>query len=133
MFLLTMLAVIFLVDLTMMLPEKSCVIILEEHRIIPEFFLILFATNYSKNYSSIMAEIDNLSTSLLCTFCNKYQRTDFRPMYTCLLNANLGSPTELCCRPEPIMLLKLPIMLLSNAPKISLLCSNYAQSCPIMP
>ena len=36
-------------------------------------------------------------------------------------------------RPEPIMLLKLPIMLLSNAPKISLLCSNYAQSCPIMP
>ena len=36
-------------------------------------------------------------------------------------------------RPEPIMLLKLPIMLLSNAPKISLLCSNYAQSCSIMP
>ena len=32
-------------------------------------------------------------------------------------------------RPEPIMLLKLPIMLLSNASKISLLCSNYA---PIM-
>ena len=29
-------------------------------------------------------------------------------------------------RPEPIILLKLPIMLLRNAPKISLLCSNYA-------
>ena len=28
------------------------------------------------------------------------------------------------------MLLKLPIVFLSNAPKISLLCSNYAQSCP---
>ena len=31
------------------------------------------------------------------------------------------------------MLLKLPIMLSSNALKIPLLCSNYAQSCPIMP
>jgi len=31
------------------------------------------------------------------------------------------------------MLLKFPIMLLSNAPKISLLCSNYAQSCPLCP
>ena len=29
-------------------------------------------------------------------------------------------------RPEPIMLFKLPIMLLSNAPKYSLLCPNYA-------
>ena len=28
--------------------------------------------------------------------------------------------------------IKLPIMLLSNAPKISLLCSSYAQSCPVM-
>jgi len=36
-------------------------------------------------------------------------------------------------RPEPIMFLKLPILLLSNASKISLLCSNYAQSCLIMP
>ena len=40
---------------------------------------------------------------------------------------------SLLIKPEPIMLLELPIMLLSNAPKISLLCSNYAQSCPIMP
>ena len=38
----------------------------------------------------------------------------------------------LSVRFEPIMLLKLPIMLLSNAPKISLLYSNYAQSCAIM-
>ena len=30
------------------------------------------------------------------------------------------------------MFFKLPIMLLSSAPKISLLCSNYAQLCPIM-
>ena len=36
------------------------------------------------------------------------------------------------CRPEPIMLLKLPIMLLSNAPNFSLLCPNYAPLCPIM-
>ena len=36
-------------------------------------------------------------------------------------------------RPEPIMLLKLPIMLLSNASKIFLSCSNYAQGCNIMP
>ena len=35
-------------------------------------------------------------------------------------------------RPEPIMLLKLPIMLLSNAPNFSLLCPNYAPLCPIM-
>ena len=35
-------------------------------------------------------------------------------------------------RPEPIMLFKLPIMLLSNAPKFSLLCPNYAPVCPIM-
>ena len=35
-------------------------------------------------------------------------------------------------RPEPIMLLKLPIMLLSIAPKFPLLCSNYAQLCTIM-
>ena len=35
-------------------------------------------------------------------------------------------------RPEPIMLFKLPIMLLSNAPKFSLLCPNYAPLCPIM-
>ena len=35
-------------------------------------------------------------------------------------------------RPEPIMLLKLPIMLLSIAPNFPLLCSNYAQLCPIM-
>jgi len=36
-------------------------------------------------------------------------------------------------RPDPIMLLKLPIMLLSNDPKFCLLCSSYAQLCPIMP
>ena len=36
------------------------------------------------------------------------------------------------CKPEPIMLLKLPIMLLSNAPNFSLLCPNYAPLCPIM-
>ena len=35
-------------------------------------------------------------------------------------------------RPERIMLFKLPIMLLSNAPKFSLLCPNYAPLCPIM-
>ena len=35
-------------------------------------------------------------------------------------------------RPEPIMLFKLPIMLLSIAPKNYLLCFNYASSCPIM-
>ena len=35
-------------------------------------------------------------------------------------------------RPEPIMLLKLPIMILSNAPKFPLLCSNIPQLCPIM-
>ena len=35
-------------------------------------------------------------------------------------------------RPEPIMLFKLPIMLLSNAPKCSLLCPNYAPLWPIM-
>ena len=34
-------------------------------------------------------------------------------------------------RPEPIMLLKLPIMLLSNAPKFSLLCHHYAPVYPI--
>ena len=32
----------------------------------------------------------------------------------------------------PIMLLKLPIMLLSNASNFSLLCSNYARLCSIM-
>ena len=37
-----------------------------------------------------------------------------------------------CSRPERIMLFKLPIMLLSNAPKFSLLCPNYAPLCPIM-
>ena len=35
-------------------------------------------------------------------------------------------------RPEPIMLFKLPIMLLSNAPKFSLLRPNYAQLWPIV-
>ena len=39
---------------------------------------------------------------------------------------------KILSRPEPIMLLKLPIMLLSNAPKFSLLCPNYAPLCPIM-
>jgi len=34
---------------------------------------------------------------------------------------------------ELSLLLKLPIVLLSIAPKISLLCSNYAQSCLSMP
>ena len=62
---------------------------------------------------------------------------------SCLLE-RLPVQGKLCCRknyltmlvegrPEPIMLLKLPIMLLGNAPKIFLLCSNYAQSCAIMP
>ena len=36
-------------------------------------------------------------------------------------------------RLEPIMLLKLPIILLSNTPKFPLLYSNYAQLCLIMP
>ena len=35
-------------------------------------------------------------------------------------------------RPETIMLFKLPIMLLSNAPKISLLGPSYATLWPIM-
>ena len=35
-------------------------------------------------------------------------------------------------RHAPIMLLKLPIMLLSNASNFSLLCSNYARLCSIM-
>ena len=32
----------------------------------------------------------------------------------------------------PIMLFKLPIMLLSNAPNIALLCPNYAPMFPVM-
>jgi len=32
---------------------KSKMIILEEHSIISELFLILFTTNYSKNYSGL--------------------------------------------------------------------------------
>ena len=39
---------------------------------------------------------------------------------------------QLNSRPGPIMLFKLPIMLLSNAPKFSLLCPNYALLWPIM-
>ena len=35
-------------------------------------------------------------------------------------------------RPEPIMLFKSPVMLLNNALKFSLLCSNYALLYPIM-
>ena len=35
-------------------------------------------------------------------------------------------------RHEPIMLFKLPIMVLSIAPKFSLLCPNYAPLWPIM-
>ena len=35
-------------------------------------------------------------------------------------------------RHKPIVLFKLPIMLLSIAPKFSLLCPNYAPLCPIM-
>ena len=35
-------------------------------------------------------------------------------------------------RPGPIMLFKLPIILLSNAPKFSLLCPNYALLCLFM-
>ena len=35
-------------------------------------------------------------------------------------------------RHEPIMLLKLPIMLSSNASSFSLLCPNYAPLCSIM-
>ena len=35
-------------------------------------------------------------------------------------------------RPEPIMLFKLHIMLLSNAPTFSLLCPNYAPLWPII-
>ena len=34
-------------------------------------------------------------------------------------------------RTEPIMLLKLPTMFFSNAPKFPLLCFNYAQLCSI--
>ena len=34
-------------------------------------------------------------------------------------------------RPGPIILFKLPIILLNNAPKFSLLCPNYAPLCPI--
>ena len=55
-----------------------------------------------------------------------------------LANADLrvkGLNCHMCyllTRPEPIMLLKLPIMLLSNAPNFSLLCPNYAPLCPIM-
>ena len=36
-------------------------------------------------------------------------------------------------RHGPIMLLKLPIMLLSNASNFSILCPNYARLCSIMP
>ena len=35
-------------------------------------------------------------------------------------------------RPEPIMVFKLPIKILSNASKFSLSCANYAPLCPIM-
>ena len=38
----------------------------------------------------------------------------------------------LLVRPGYIMLFKLPIMFLSNAPKFSLLCPNYALLCPVM-
>ena len=41
-------------------------------------------------------------------------------------------PIAIVDRPAPIMLFKLPIMLLSNVPKYSLLCPNYAPLCPIM-
>ena len=36
-------------------------------------------------------------------------------------------------KPGPIMLFKLPIILLRKAPKFSLLCPNYAQLCFIIP
>jgi len=59
-------------------------------------------------------------------------------LYCCIYAGDCGTASypqivTSWVKPEPIMLLKLPIMLLSNAPKISLLCSNYAQICPSMP
>ena len=48
------------------------------------------------------------------------------------LMAQVQSVALLPIRSEPLMLFKLPIMLLSNAPKISLLCPSYAPLCPIM-
>ena len=56
--------------------------------------------------------------------------------YTYLLvvlqNVFLNSHRAGQVRHGPIMLFKLPIMLLSNAPNFSLLCLNYAPFCPIM-
>ena len=43
-----------------------------------------------------------------------------------LENYNMVYSVHACTKPEPIMFLKLPIMLLSNAPNFSLLCPNYA-------
>ena len=38
---------------------------------------------------------------------------------------------QLTDRPAPIMLFKLPIMLLSNTPKFALLCPIYAPLCSL--
>ena len=77
----------------------------------------------------------NLHTLKSCCFyeCMPHHRRCLTHFIFTVLQFNLVILTALTYRPEPIMLLKSPIMLLDNAPKISLLCFNYAQRCPIMP
>ena len=72
--------------------------------------------------------------SMFVNYCNKgYQANHVRnrsQLYhsshkiSLLLTFVLGFALDLC-RLVPIMLLKLPIMLWSNAPEFCLLCSNY--------
>ena len=49
-----------------------------------------------------------------------------------MANIQLTVILSMCARHALIMLFKLPIMLLSNAPNFSLLCPNYAQMFPVM-
>ena len=61
----------------------------------------------------------------LCVYCEEtFQLSKSRSQHV----RNQHAATK----PGSIMLFKLPIMLLSNAPKFSLLCLNYAPLYPVM-
>ena len=63
------------------------------------------------------------SFRLFCLFCN-IEEQDVRNNYVYVLAMAHAHSISFVIRVEPIMLLKWPIMLLSNAPNSSLLCSK---------
>ena len=74
-----------------------------------------------------LSQVENLFSNLF-RICSLVENMPVKKLSKELLKnlLLLMLPSIVCIRLVPIMLLKLPIMLWSNAPEFYLLCSNYA-------